>query len=234
MNAIVPSTPLPDNQFHQFEFAGISVRYLQAEDGEAYFVASDVCNALALSNVSQAVSRLKDSEKRDIISNDSVGRPNKLVLITESGLYRLIFRSDKEQAEAFRTKVFEEVLPQIRKTGSYIEKPLSPAEMLVAQAQAMLQHERRLEALEQRQEELSAQIGAQNEYFTVMAYCRIKGIPSPNMNTAIHYGKLCSTYSRKAGISIGKITDQRRGYVNTYRVDVLEAILLPPMLGAQS
>lgn len=83
------------------------------------FVASDVCRILDLGNVSMAVSLLDEDEKG--ISNvDTLGGSQKMCVVTESGLYSLIFRSRKAEAKKFRRWVTGEVLPSLRKTGGYV------------------------------------------------------------------------------------------------------------------
>jgi len=85
---------------------------------DPWFVVRDVCNALGLSNLGEAVRGLRDDELTSEFLM-SGGQKREMKLVSESGLYRLIFRSNKQEAEAFRQWVFCEVLPSIRKTGSY-------------------------------------------------------------------------------------------------------------------
>lgn len=88
-------------------------------DGEVWFVASEVCKTLDIGNTSQAVKGLDEDEKQTIIINDSLSKnPNKII-ISESGLYSLIFKSNKPSAKKFRRWVTKEVIPAIRKTGTY-------------------------------------------------------------------------------------------------------------------
>lgn len=112
------------NQLQQFNFdssTGVlaQVRVHQDEQGDPWFVAMDVCAALDLNNPSQAVSRLDDDERDNLISNDVVGRKKELGVINESGLYSLILSSRKESAKKFKKWVTSEVLPSIRKHGFY-------------------------------------------------------------------------------------------------------------------
>jgi anti-repressor protein len=99
-----------------FDFSGEMVRVVADEHGEPWWFATDVCSVLDLPNVSQAVSRLADDERSTITSNE--GGPDRLI-VSEAGLYRLIFTSRKAEAETFRRWVTHEVLPAIRRTGSY-------------------------------------------------------------------------------------------------------------------
>lgn len=101
-----------------FTFQNLQVRVLE-RDGEPWFVAADVCQALDIVNVSDAVNRLDSDEKDGIVTADTVGRKNNLLAVNESGLYNLIFSSRKAEANVFRKWVTSEVLPTIRKTGGY-------------------------------------------------------------------------------------------------------------------
>ncbi|OQX16137.1 MAG: hypothetical protein BWK73_04550 [Thiothrix lacustris] len=108
-----------NTQLQVFNFAdGISVRTFLDANGMPWFVAADVCSALELSNTSKAVSRLDDDEK-GVTTGDTLGGKQELTTINESGLYSLIMTSRKEEAKKFKKWVTSEVLPTIRKTGSY-------------------------------------------------------------------------------------------------------------------
>jgi hypothetical protein len=85
---------------------------------EPWFAAKDVCDVLDLGNSREAISRLEDDEK-GVITTDTLGGPQKLQFVNESGLYNLIFQSRKPEAKKFRKWVTSEVLPAIRKTGGY-------------------------------------------------------------------------------------------------------------------
>lgn len=88
-------------------------------DGEAWFIATEVCGLLGIKNSRDAVSRLDDDEKNTVaITDGTAGNPNKTI-ISESGLYSLIFTSTKPFAKTFRRWVTREVIPAIRKSGSY-------------------------------------------------------------------------------------------------------------------
>ena len=101
-----------------FQFESREVRTV-VDKGEPWFVAADVCAALGLSNVSQACGRLDDDERRDLITDDVTGRQQATVCINESGVYSLTLTSRKPEAKRFKKWVTSEVLPSIRKTGSY-------------------------------------------------------------------------------------------------------------------
>lgn len=108
-----------------FAFGDNLVRIVE-KDNATYFVAKDVAEILEYRNAPDMTRYLDDDEvstlnKRSIIGDDiqsQPGNPN-LIVISESGLYHSIFQSRKPQAAKFRRWVTDEVLPQIRKTGSY-------------------------------------------------------------------------------------------------------------------
>lgn len=87
-------------------------------DGEPWFIASDVCNILEMSNSRMTLSRLDDDEK-GVSSIYTLGGKQNITIINESGLYSLVLGSRKPEAKEFKKWVTSEVLPQIRKTGTY-------------------------------------------------------------------------------------------------------------------
>lgn len=97
-----------------FNFGTQSIRTID-KDGEVWFVASDVCAVLEVSNPTQAVQRLDDDERSML----NIGRQGDVHIINESGLFSLVLSSRKEQAKAFKRWVTHDVLPSIRKTGEY-------------------------------------------------------------------------------------------------------------------
>ena len=107
--------------FNSSEFG--NVRVVQV-DGEPWFVAADVCRALEISNSRDAVARLDDDEK-GVGSTDTLGGKQGMQIINEPGLYTLVLGSRKPEAKAFKRWVTHEVLPSIRKHGSYKTKQSS-------------------------------------------------------------------------------------------------------------
>lgn len=105
------------NEVTVFNFNQSHVRTV-VRDGEPWFVAKDVCDVLEINNVGQALVRIPDHHK-GVSLTDTLGGKQRISVISESGLYRLVLRSDKPQAEPFIEWVTSEVLPAIRKTGKY-------------------------------------------------------------------------------------------------------------------
>ena len=113
-----------------FNFEGNEVRTLKIND-EPYFVGKDAANILGYSNTRKALQDHVDLEdKKDGVTiRDSIGRNQKPTVINESGLYSLILSSKMPNAKRFKRWVTSEVLPAIRKTGSY-QIPQTPEEQL--------------------------------------------------------------------------------------------------------
>ena len=103
--------------FQSNEFGNIRTSTI---NGEIWFVGKDVATALGYTKARNAISahvKKDDALKRGTI--DSLGRTQETIYINESGLYALIFGSKLESAERFKHWVTSEVLPTLRKTGSY-------------------------------------------------------------------------------------------------------------------
>lgn len=105
-----------------FAFEALAVRVIP--NGEnPLFVAKDVCAVLGIANHRDATSSLDDDEVGCVGISDAMGRIRETNVLTESGLYTLVFKSSKPEAKRFRKWVTAEVLPTIRKTGGYGFKP---------------------------------------------------------------------------------------------------------------
>jgi prophage antirepressor-like protein len=103
-------------QFFSFKDQEIRVNFI---DNSPYWVLADVCKPLDLGDPSRVADRLDPDGTTFSMVIDSLGREQKVLCINEPNLYRTIFRSNKPEAKVFQDWVFKEVLPAIRKTGSY-------------------------------------------------------------------------------------------------------------------
>lgn len=104
-------------QFSNEQFG--ELRVVQDEQGEPWFVAKDVCDALGLGRQHDSTRYLDDDEKGEGLVNTSSGVQT-MVTVNEPGLYRLILKSRKPEAKAFQRWVTHEVLPAIRRDGGYM------------------------------------------------------------------------------------------------------------------
>jgi prophage antirepressor-like protein len=110
---------------------------------EPLFCLADVCKAVGIANARNVKSRLDEDDVRLVDITDNLGRLQQASFVTESGLYETIIRSDSETAKPFRKWVTSEVLPSIRKTGSYTVKNMSRKEL----ALMIIQQEEEMEVL---------------------------------------------------------------------------------------
>lgn len=113
-------------------------------NNEPLFCLKDICKALEIKNVTDVTKRLEEDEVTRLNLGSRSGETN---FVTESGLYAVILRSDKPNAKKFRKWVTSEILPTIRKTGSY-QKPLTQQEMMRIQLGMIDDHENRILNLE--------------------------------------------------------------------------------------
>lgn len=136
-----------------FNFNNSELRVVELE-GNPWFVAKDVCEALGLKATPSNGSyqnhyrKLDVSERQETRMATSNGRSTRSVIISESGLYKLIMRSDKPQAKPFQDWVTKVVLPAIRKDGGYIagEENTDDDDLLMARALQVAQ--RKIESIQ--------------------------------------------------------------------------------------
>lgn len=118
------------NEMQTFVYSGVEVRTVR-KDGAPWFVLKDVCGVLGIANDRNISARL-DTDEKGVHLVDTLGGSQEMTVISESGLYNVILRSDKPEAKPFRKWVTAEVLPAIRRSGGYIagQNDLSPAELM--------------------------------------------------------------------------------------------------------
>lgn len=138
-----------ENEVRVWNYESSEVRTVQV-NGEPWFVLADVCKVLEISNSRNISSRLEPDEK-GVTLVDTLGGTQQMTIINESGLYAVVLRSDKPQAKPFRKWVTSEVLPSIRKHGSYSVQ--SQFADLSPQLQVLIQMETRQKQIEARQAE---------------------------------------------------------------------------------
>lgn len=118
-----PKQNTEDKSIIPFDYEGQNVRVVEIE-GEPWWVAKDVCDVLGIVNPTRALDGLDADEKSTL--HIVKGGPDRNI-VNEPGLYSLILRSRKPEAKAFKRWITHEVIPQIRKTGSYsVQHPELP------------------------------------------------------------------------------------------------------------
>ena len=133
--------------FNNEEFGEVRTAVI---NDEPMFCLIDICKALEIKNATDVAKRLDEDELTRLNLGSRAGETN---FITESGLYAVILRSDKPNAKKFRKWVTSEVLPTIRKTGSY-NKPMSTAEKIKLLAQGNEELNERVEKVEDKLDSL--------------------------------------------------------------------------------
>lgn len=118
---------MPKNEVQLFENEEFGKIRTLVLNGEPWFVAVDVCNILGISNPSDALNKGLENFER---ARFNLGRQGETNIISESGFYTLVLRSRKSVAKPFRIWVTSEVLPAIRKTGSYNLTPQNHMELM--------------------------------------------------------------------------------------------------------
>lgn len=143
-----------------FENVGTGQRFslsAMEKDGQAWFVATDVCKALGIKNSRDALAAL-DADEKGVATTDTLGGPQQVAIINESGLYSLIFRSRKASAKQFKKWITAVVIPSIRQHGGYINgmetlpKEAQQETLLTVQQAAERARARHLEEKEARRE----------------------------------------------------------------------------------
>ncbi|MCI7508041.1 BRO-N domain-containing protein [Desulfovibrio piger] len=107
------------NAIQPFAFEDHLVRTIMDDGGEPWFVAKDVCRVLGIEWKGSATMGPLDDDEKDMVTLSTSGGDQELLVVSESGLYALVFRSRKPQAREFSRWVRKEVLPSLRRTGRY-------------------------------------------------------------------------------------------------------------------
>lgn len=149
-----------------------------------------------------------------------------------------MMRSDKPNAKNFRLWITKEVIPSIRKTGSYSVKPMSQAELLLQQAQILVDLERKqneqqlqLQQLSEKTDKIEkdftyiqSKTNNTPDYYSVVGYCALKGIDI-DLKEAKKIGRAASKFCKENNLSIDSLPDPRFGRINTYPYRVLDSII---------
>lgn len=164
------------NELRTWTFSGSEVRTVEV-NGEPWWVLKDVCTVLEIKNHKEVPDRLEPDEvgRFDVPHPQNPAKPLEMVFINESGLYSVILRSDKPQAKPFRKWVTAEVLPAIRKTGSYsvkdsytIDDPIERAKRWIEEQQ----EKKQLQLTVSVQNQQIAELQPKASYYDVVLNCK--------------------------------------------------------------
>jgi len=205
--------------FNNEEFG--EIRTVQINE-DVWFVGKDVAQALGYERPTKAILDHVDSDDKDEVPiQDTIGRMQNTTVINESGIYALVFSSKLESAKRFKHWITSEVLPQIRKTGSYAVAK-SPTEMLVLMAQELDKQSKAMLEVKEDVKRLESKImTVPNEYYTIAGYANLKG-KKVDITKARQIGIYAGRLSRKYGYEIGQVSDPRFGTINSYHLDILK------------
>lgn len=204
--------------FNNEEFG--EIRTVQINE-DVWFVGKDVAQALGYSNTADAILKHVDEEDKGVAKCDTPGGAQNLTVINESGVYALVFGSKLESAKRFKHWITSEVLPQIRKTGSYAVAK-TPTEMLVLMAQELDKQSKAVLEVKEDVKRLESKImTVPNEYYTIAGYANLKG-KKVDITKARQIGIYAGRLSRKYGYEIGQVSDPRFGTINSYHLDILK------------
>ena len=180
------------------KFEGKQIQVIE-RDGDTWWLTIELAALLGLQNIRQLVSGL-DSDQvsvQEIYGN--AGR-RKATIVNESGLYELIFRSDKPEAKRFRKWVTSEVLPKIRKTGTYSTVSTDPMMRLAAinsEIAAMMgMHQERIDRLE-------SHMRPGDDWMSITGWLHEKGIEGLSLQRKARLSAYCIHASGKKAYPVG-------------------------------
>lgn len=223
-----------------FDFEGSGVRWTIVE-GEPWFAIPDLCRVLGHTNPTMAADRLEIDDLSFAEVIDSLGRRQRTRLTNESGLFELIIRSNKPDAKRFRRWITSEVLPALRKYGSYTIMPVEPddeLDLMESTLHRIREDRRRIKALEGGQQVLedgqrvleakvSASAGEYDE-FTALAYAKLKGLPTDRVSCQRH-GMRAAHLMKQRGGAPRKVQDATFGLINIYPLGILDETVESPV-----
>lgn len=230
------------NELIELSFIGHPIRMMRDGDN-IWFVAKDIAEELGIVwNGADTLASIKQ-EWKGVRKFHTPGGMQDMLVLNETALYKFAFKSTKDTAEQFTDWIADEVLPSIRKTGTYSVKQLTAAEHYLAQAQILVEQERRTKEAERLALENSLYIQKQNikieeiECKNTLALntaetalrtsqsnlgcCSVMGWAARcgqqiGYKEAAKHGKSLTKTCKGLGIVIEKIADPRWGYANTY------------------
>lgn len=220
-----------------FKNKNFEIRVAVDENNEPLFCLSDVCKILEIQNVTDVKNAIKREfdDDLDLIYPifDSLGREQNATFITEPQLYFVLMRSDKPKAKPFRMFVNKEILPSIRKTGSYTNKSFNQLDFMQLQLNYLKEQDKKIYALENKTDEIHKEqlkvkhnvnrLLNNDNYMTLIAFMNLRGISQKGLHIP-SLGKKATKLSNEQGAQMGAVIDPRYGRVNTYDTEILKQV----------
>lgn len=181
----------------KYGYNGRLLTIIQDNNGNPWWMANEVCEILGLVNVSKALIELDICDKRDITGSKVGSNISKLRIINEPGLYSLIFKSRKPEAETFKRWVVHEVLPSIRKTGSYrcqdsndstqgADQRKGPRKETDGGYNAILKEQRQLHQIFEHAYRIAKRMTPSGKEASLMAQVKVKELTGINLAESYH------------------------------------------------
>lgn len=185
--------------------------------GEPWLVGLDAAQALGYQNGSRDINRHVDEEDRKNISIYDGTQNRTMTIINESGLYSLVLSSKLPGAKKFRRWVTSEVLPSIRKHGTYmtsdtIDKMINSPEFGIKLLTALKDEQDKRKSLE-------AELDRSKEWYSIKRVAHMNGVS----HKAFDWRKL-KRESTRQGYGVKKIFDANYGTINVYHMNVWEKV----------
>lgn len=210
------------NDLQIFTYNETPLRVLE-KDGEIWWVLKDVCSLFGVANYRDIAKRLDEDEKGVVLADTPSGKQN-MTAVNESGLYTAFFTMQPGQSrtataeeieqrklalKAFKRWVTHEVLPQIRRTGEYsTNQPMTPAQLIAAQAQVLVDMEKRMDEMQSQTEALEAKVDTAIKVFSKPAEDHWKA----DMDEAIK--RFCADNHLSVVATRGRMYDELERAVN--------------------
>lgn len=170
------------NELQIFNYQDTQLRTVE-KNGELWWVLKDVCELFGVRNHHNVATRLDADEKDGIHMADPMGRMQETTIVNEPGLYSALFSMSpnqvrgipdelvekrKQKLKDFKRWVTHEVLPSVRQTGSYSTQPpqLTPAQLIAAQAQVLVDMEQKMITIQSQQAELAQRVDTAIKVFS--------------------------------------------------------------------
>ena len=206
------------------------------ENNEPLFCLADICKILEIQDtykVKQAILKEFELSTLCVGSFDTGYGIKEFTMITEAQLYYVMNTSRSAKAKPFRMWVNTEVLPSIRKTGSYSQKPLSQIEILQSSIAILAEQEKKISLLENRADDLYKEqlkvkhninrLLNNDNYMTLIAFMNLNNIKQKGYHLP-SLGKKAKKLSQEQGAFMGAVIDPRYGRINTYNTEILKQI----------
>ena len=204
------------------------IRAISIND-EPYFVGKDVAMILGYSRPDHAVNHHVDDEDKLMYQIDTSGQNRQMLIINESGLYSLILSSKLPKAKKFKRWVTSEVLPEIRKTGSYTKAPKSFKEALflaykqqeqieeLERTKAWIGNKREAQAMNTASQKSKEVKKLQVALDLEMSFATVKKVEK--MTGRKYNWRNLKKYCQDAGLGWNKAFDANYGSVNSYPIE---------------